>query len=88
MWLNCFPNVHIRDFKAVGGKCITCAQLSDVRRKCNDLKRMQNIYGKKQSNLRRIISFSIISDGMAQIHGILTHLENLDSFGKDSLTQH
>jgi hypothetical protein len=43
MWEKCFPNVKIREFKAVGGKCGTCAHLSDVRRKCNDLKRKQEI---------------------------------------------
>jgi hypothetical protein len=43
MWEKCFPNVKIREFKNVGGKCGTCAHLSDVRRKCNDLKRKQEI---------------------------------------------
>ena len=43
MWTACFPNVKIREFKAVSGKCKTCAILSDLRRKCNDKQRKQEI---------------------------------------------
>jgi len=43
LWTTCFPNVKIREFKAVSGKCNTCAILSDLRRKCNDKQRKQEI---------------------------------------------
>jgi hypothetical protein len=33
MWKNCFPHVKIREYKAVSGKCKTCAILSEARRK-------------------------------------------------------
>jgi hypothetical protein len=33
LWKNCFPHVKIREFKAVCGKCDTCAHLSSLRRK-------------------------------------------------------
>ena len=32
MWMDLFPHVKIRQFKAVTGKCYTCAMLSDARR--------------------------------------------------------
>lgn len=32
MWQDLFPHVKIRQFKAVTGKCYTCAMLSDARR--------------------------------------------------------
>ena len=32
MWSDLFPHVKIRQFKAVTGKCYTCAMLSDTRR--------------------------------------------------------
>jgi hypothetical protein len=32
MWEDLFPHVKIRQFKAVTGKCYTCAMLSDARR--------------------------------------------------------
>jgi len=43
LWTTCFPYVKIREFKAVSGKCNTCAILSDLRRKCNDKQRKQEI---------------------------------------------
>ena len=43
LWKVCFPNVRIREYKAVTGKCNTCAHLSDVRRKCLDKKRKQEV---------------------------------------------
>ena len=43
LWGTCFPYVKIREFKAVSGKCNTCAILSDLRRKCNDRLRKQEI---------------------------------------------
>ncbi len=33
LWVTCFPHVRIREFKAVTGKCKTCAVLSEARRK-------------------------------------------------------
>ncbi len=33
MWATCFPHVKIREYKAVSGKCKTCALLSEARRK-------------------------------------------------------
>lgn len=36
IWANCFPRVSIREFKAVTGKCDTCAQLSCLRREKRD----------------------------------------------------
>jgi hypothetical protein len=32
-WETCFSHVKIREYKAVSGKCTTCATLSDLRRK-------------------------------------------------------
>lgn len=32
MWIDLFPHVKIREFKAVTGKCWTCAMLSDSRK--------------------------------------------------------
>jgi len=43
LWTICFPYVKIREYKAVSGKCNTCAILSDLRRKCNDKLRKQEI---------------------------------------------
>jgi hypothetical protein len=43
LWKVCFPHVMIREFKAVTGKCNTCAHFSDVRRKCGDKKRKQEL---------------------------------------------
>jgi hypothetical protein len=43
LWKLCFPYVKIREFKAVTGKCNTCAHLSDCRRKCNDKMRKRDI---------------------------------------------
>jgi hypothetical protein len=37
IWINCFPNVSIRQFKVVSGKCRTCSNLSDARKKASDL---------------------------------------------------
>ncbi|MFN9910556.1 MAG: hypothetical protein ACK56F_31340, partial [bacterium] len=31
MWLDLFPHVKVRQFKAVTGKCYTCAMPSDAR---------------------------------------------------------
>ena len=36
IWKECFPHVTIRQYKAVGGKCSTCAVLSDLRRSYGD----------------------------------------------------
>ena len=36
LWLCCFPHVKIREHKAVGLKCNTCAVLSDLRRTFKD----------------------------------------------------
>lgn len=36
IWKMCFPNVTIRQYKAVCGKCSTCAMLSDLRRNYGD----------------------------------------------------
>ena len=36
MWLHCFPYVKIREFKAVTGKCLTCAELTHARRTFKD----------------------------------------------------
>jgi hypothetical protein len=36
LWLTCFPHVKIREHKAVGLKCNTCAILSDLRRTFKD----------------------------------------------------
>ena len=36
MWVNCFPYVKIREYKAVTGKCETCAALSHCRRTFKD----------------------------------------------------
>jgi len=36
IWKACFPHVKIREFKAVTGKCNTCAMLSDLRRESRD----------------------------------------------------
>jgi hypothetical protein len=36
LWLTCFPHVKIREHKAVGMKCNTCAILSDLRRSFKD----------------------------------------------------
>jgi hypothetical protein len=36
IWKGCFPYVKIREFKAVSGKCDTCAMLSDARRTHKD----------------------------------------------------
>eukprot|EP01034_Spumella_vulgaris_P042217 gene42217-52343_t len=33
LWVSCFSHVSIRQFKAVTGKCNTCATLSHLRRK-------------------------------------------------------
>ncbi len=33
LWTTCFPHVKIREYKAVSGKCKTCALLSETRRK-------------------------------------------------------
>jgi hypothetical protein len=38
-WKTCFPNVTIRQYKAVCGKCSTCATLSDLRRNYGDSNR-------------------------------------------------
>ena len=38
MWVNCFPFVKIREYKAVTGKCDTCAALSHCRRTFKDNK--------------------------------------------------
>lgn len=35
IWDLCYPNVKIREYKAVTGKCKTCANLSEIRRKFN-----------------------------------------------------
>jgi hypothetical protein len=35
-WKSCFPNVTIRQYNAVCGKCDTCAILSDLRRNYGD----------------------------------------------------
>ena len=35
-WALCFPHVTIRQYKAVCGKCETCAVLSDLRRNYGD----------------------------------------------------
>jgi len=37
LWKLCFPNVSIREFKAVTGKCETCSRLSDLRRGKRDV---------------------------------------------------
>jgi hypothetical protein len=36
IWKNCFSHVKVREFKAVTGKCGTCAILSQARRKYRD----------------------------------------------------
>lgn len=36
IWRHCFPQVKIREFKAVSGKCGTCALLSQARRSYRD----------------------------------------------------
>lgn len=36
IWKSCFPHVRIREFKAVTGKCHTCATLSNLRQKARD----------------------------------------------------
>lgn len=36
LWRSCFPHVTIREFKAVTGKCTTCATLSHLRRTVRD----------------------------------------------------
>jgi hypothetical protein len=36
LWLACFPHVKIREHKAVGLKCSTCALLSDLRKSLKD----------------------------------------------------
>ncbi len=41
IWHGCFPNVKIREFKAVCGKCSTCSNLSDCRRTFKDSKRRE-----------------------------------------------
>lgn len=43
MWDSCYPHVKIREYKAVSGKCDTCAHLSHVRKECNDIKRKQEV---------------------------------------------
>jgi len=42
IWRNLFPHVKIREFKAVTGKCSTCAKLSDARKLYKD--REQRVY--------------------------------------------
>jgi hypothetical protein len=39
VWKDCFPHVTIRQYKAVSGKCSTCATLSDLRRSYGDTPR-------------------------------------------------
>jgi hypothetical protein len=39
VWADCFPHVTIRQYKAVSGKCSTCATLSDLRRTYGDTPR-------------------------------------------------
>ena len=43
MWSSCFPYVKIREFKAVTGKCDTCAALTHARRTFRDDKSRQLI---------------------------------------------
>ena len=44
IWKECFPHVTIRQYKAVGGKCSTCAVLSDLRRTYGDSPRRRYIH--------------------------------------------
>ena len=41
LWQTCFPHVSIREYKAVTGKCDTCAKLSSLRRELRDTKGRQ-----------------------------------------------
>ena len=41
MWLDCFPYVKIREYKACTGKCSICADLSELGRKLNTKEAMQ-----------------------------------------------
>ena len=43
-WKMCFPNVTIRQYSAVCGKCNTCAILSDLRRSYGDQTRRRYLY--------------------------------------------
>ncbi len=43
LWTLLFPHVKVRKFKAVCGKCTTCADLSKARANCGDGPRRQVI---------------------------------------------
>ena len=43
IWVNCFPYVKIREFKAVSGKCDTCMKLSKLRRTFHDARRREYV---------------------------------------------
>jgi hypothetical protein len=43
IWNVCFQHVKIREFKAVTGKCETCAKLSEGRRTYRDARRRQEL---------------------------------------------
>ena len=43
MWINCFPHVKIREFKAVSGKCETCMKLSKLRRTFHDARHREYV---------------------------------------------
>lgn len=43
MWRSCFHYVKIREFKAVTGKCMTCALLSNARRTLRDRRSREHI---------------------------------------------
>lgn len=43
IWTNCFPNVKIREFKAVNSTCDTCSVLSSMRRTFKGTKRRESM---------------------------------------------
>jgi hypothetical protein len=98
IWDSCFPNVKIRQFKVVSGKCNTCAcgrktftakivkeylqVLHKLHRSAYMSERLE--YGKRRNEaIESKESFlSLISDGMSQGHCELPHLQNLTTFNK------
>ena len=99
IWLSSFTHVKIREFKAVTGKCETCALLSLLRKSFRQphlREEVTNLHyihritymGERKAYADRTMQgmISLISDGMAQNHCKMPWKANLKD--GDCLTQH